>query len=87
MIGSAVEKQFYTFKEIIMDHPAVAARKQLTELGILEDSGERRRDSAGVMQVVWRISPLGLLVGDYQERFCLTLEQALAMVAETPPKG
>ena len=69
-----------------MDHPVVAARKQLTELGLVEDSGKRRRDNAGVMQVVWRISPLGLLVDDYQERFGLTLEQALAMVAETPPK-
>lgn len=69
-----------------MDHPVLAARKQLTELGLVEDSGKRRPDSAGVMQVVWRISPLGLLVTDYQERFGLTLEQALAMAAETPPK-
>jgi hypothetical protein len=67
-----------------MDNPVVA-RKQLTELGILEDSGERRRDSAGMMQVVWRISPLGLIVADYQERCGLTIEQALAVLAETPP--
>jgi hypothetical protein len=64
-----------------MDHPAVAARKQLTELGILEDSGERRPDYTGVMQVVWRLSPLGLLVTDYQKRLGLTLEQALAEVS------
>ena len=49
----------------------------------MEDSGERRPDNNGVMQVVWRLSPRGRLVGDYQERFGLTFEQAVALVAET----
>lgn len=44
----------------------IAARKELVELGVLEDSGERRADQAGVMQVVWRVSTLGKLVGDYR---------------------
>ena len=63
---------------IIMDSPAIVARKELTELGILEDSGERRPGKNGGMQVMWRLSALGLLVGDYQKHRGLTQEQALA---------
>ena len=59
---------------------ALSARKELTRLGILEDSGERRPNPDGVMEVVWRLSPLGHLVGEYQERFGMTFEQALARV-------
>ena len=31
-----------TWRYFIMDSPVIVARKELTELGILEDSGERR---------------------------------------------
>ncbi len=65
-----------------MEHIAIVARQQLTELGILEDSGERRADKDGVMQVVWRLSPLGLLVADYK-RLGLSEEQALAKAKAT----
>ncbi len=61
-----------------MDSPVIAARKELTELGILEDSGERKPGKNGEMQVVWRLSTLGLLVVDYQKHLGLTQEQALA---------
>ena len=57
--------------------------KELAKRGFLEDSGERRPGNNGVMQVAWRISPRGRLVGDYQERFGLTFKQAMALVAET----
>ena len=63
-----------------MDSPVIAARKELVELGLVEDSGRRQPDKAGVMQVVWQLSPLGKLVGDYQKRFGLTLEEALKVV-------
>jgi hypothetical protein len=47
-------------------------------MGILEDSGLRQRDSSSwEMQVVWRLSPLGHLVAEYQA-LGLTVEQALA---------
>ncbi len=39
-------------KEIIMDD-VTRAREELVRLGLVEDSGERRPDRAGVMQVVW----------------------------------
>ncbi len=65
-----------------MEHLAIVARKQLTKLGILEDSDERRADKDGVMQVVWRLSPLGLLVADYK-RLGLSVEQALAKAKAT----
>ena len=48
----------------------------LVELGILEDSGERRPDENGTMQVVWQLSALGLLFADYRDRG-LTFEEAL----------
>jgi len=60
-----------------MDTLVVAAVKSLVELGLLEDSGLRRPNKAGVMQVVWRLSPLGELVSNYQKQFGLTWEQAL----------
>ena len=55
---------------------AVRARQELTRLGLIEDSGERRRDPAdGNLAVVWKLSPLGELVGDYK-RLGMTWEEA-----------
>lgn len=65
-----------------MDHldRAILARQELVELGLVEDSGQRRPDKTGVMQVVWRLSPLGGMVAHYQKHQGITLEQALAKV-------
>jgi hypothetical protein len=65
-----------------MDTLAVAARKQLVELGLLEDSGQRRRSPTGEMQVVWRLSARGLLVDEYRTRFRLSWEDALKAVPQ-----
>ena len=69
-----------------MDHPLITARKELTALGLVEDSGERRPDPHGQMQIVWRLSPRGLLIGDYQERFGLSFAQAVALLADDSTK-
>lgn len=82
-VGASAGGFAAAFKEIIMDEIsrlAISAREELTRLGILEDSGQRRPDPAGVMQVVWQLSPLGHMVGECKERLGLTFEQALAMV-------
>ena len=57
--------------------PAIRALKELVKDGIVENSGERRPDKTGAMRVVWRLSPLGRIVAEY-ERLGLTPEQALA---------
>ena len=56
------ERQFYTIKEIIMESPVIVALKRLTELGLVEESGERRPGKNGAMQVVWQLSTFGQLV-------------------------
>ncbi len=56
----------------------IKARQELVELGLLEDSGERRRGADETLAIVWRFAPLAeLLVEDYR-RSGLTLDQALA---------
>lgn len=55
----------------------VKARQELTRLGLVEDSGERKRDPDGNLAIVWKPSPLGELVSAYQ-RLGLTFEQAWA---------
>ena len=55
----------------------VRARQELTRLGIVEDSGKRKRDPDGNLTVVWKLSPLGELVGEYQ-RLGMTFEEAWA---------
>jgi hypothetical protein len=55
----------------------IRARQELLKLGLVEDSGKRRPDRTGVLQVVWQLSPLGVTVAEYQ-RQGLTLEQALS---------
>ncbi len=70
-----------------MDSLAIAARQVLTELGILEDSGERALDKNGVRHVKWQLSPLGRMVVDYQERLGLTVEQALAKINASGANG
>jgi len=55
------------------------AVRELTRLGILEP-GQRRRESDGVLEAVWRISPLGLLVYEYQERLGISFMEALMRV-------
>lgn len=42
-----------TFEDI------VRAREELVAEGLIEDSGERRPDKDGKMQIVWRLSALG----------------------------
>ena len=64
----------------------LAARKELTRLGILEDSGERRPNRDGVMAVVWKMTPLGRLVGNY-ERLGMTFRQALAKARSSDPQS
>jgi hypothetical protein len=54
----------------------IAARRYLTELGYLEDSGKRRPDRAGQLQPVYRISALGRIADEYHERGH-TLEEAM----------
>lgn len=46
----------------------IRAREDLVRLGILEDSGERRPDRAGVMRVVWQLSPRGQMAADDLKR-------------------
>ena len=55
----------------------IKARQELVELGLLEDSGERRRGADGILRIVWRLAPLAELVEDYR-RSGLTLDQAVA---------
>ncbi len=43
----------------------IAARQELTALGYLEDPGERRPDSLGVMPPVFRVSTLGHIADAY----------------------
>lgn len=69
-----------------MDGEVIRARQELVKLGILEDSGIRRPDRAGVMQVVWQLSPRGHMVAEYQ-RAGLTVEEALKQVAGTDWAG
>jgi hypothetical protein len=38
------------------------ARKELVQLGLLEDSGQRRPNSSGQLEVVWQLTPLGRVV-------------------------
>jgi hypothetical protein len=40
-----------------MNRCAIAARKELVELGLVQDSGKRRPDNKGVLHVVWRAQP------------------------------
>ena len=47
---------------------------------MLEDSGERRPDKNGVMQVVWQLSALGGFVMEYEDRCGITFEQALSEI-------
>jgi hypothetical protein len=54
----------------------VAARQYLTDLGYLEDSGERRADPAGELQPVYQISALGFIANKYVDRG-FTLEEAM----------
>jgi len=62
------------------EHPAILERKRLTELGLIEDSGNRRLNpTTGQMDVLWRVSRLGKTVFELQERLAITLETALAM--------
>ena len=70
-----------------MDSLAIAARKELTKLGILEDSGQRALDKNGVGHVKWQLSPLGRMVRDYQERLGLTVKQALAKINASGANG
>jgi hypothetical protein len=58
--------------------PVVEARQYLTKLGVVEDSGERRRGRNGEMQIVWRISALGHIVGHYLDQG-FTFEEAMAL--------
>ena len=60
-----------------MDNWVIRARKELTALGIVEDSGKRRRARNGELQIVWRISRLGYLVEDLRRIHGLTFEQAV----------
>ena len=60
-----------------------ARLKDWARLGLLEDTGMRRRGGNGMMLVMWRLSPRGRLVCGYQERFGITFKQALALVAKT----
>ena len=55
----------------------VRAMAQLIQDGVVEDSGLRRPDTTGRMQVAWRTSAFGDMVSEYQERLGLTFEQAL----------
>jgi hypothetical protein len=56
----------------------IAARQYWTELGYLEDSGERRPDRTGKTQPGYRVSILGHLAHVYRNRG-FTLEQAMAL--------
>ena len=47
-------------------HEVIAAIEKLVELGLVEDSGQRKRSPSGTLDVVWRLTALGHLVGDYQ---------------------
>ena len=58
--------------------PIIAVRQELTALGYLEDSGERRLDRCGVTQPVWRVSTLGH-IADVYLRQGFTLEEAMRM--------
>ncbi len=55
----------------------VSAREALVELGLVEDSGERRRNPDGTLGIVWTRTPLAALVDDY-EQSGLTFEEAIA---------
>ena len=56
----------------------IRIRKQLVELGVVEDSGERHPDSQGKMQIAWQLSAFGQVVVQYQLELGLTFEEALA---------
>lgn len=45
-----------TYEELIQ------ARQDLLDQGLIEDSGERRPNDKGELEIVWRLSPLGLEV-------------------------
>ena len=55
----------------------VQARQELVEMGLVEDSGERRPNPDGSLGIVWRTTALSGLVKDYRQRG-LTFEQAVA---------
>ena len=55
----------------------IRARRRLTRLGLVEDSGERRRSSAGGLQIVWRLTPLGEAVAQFQD-LGLAFDEAVA---------
>ena len=62
-----------------MNRTAIArAMAELIHEGLLENSGLRRPDKTGRMQVVWQTSAFGHMVSEYQQRLGLTFEQALA---------
>ena len=63
----------------------LSALKELTHLGLLEV--EEQPNSEGVMELVWRRSPLGHLVAEYQQRLGITVEQALAKAKSLDPKS
>jgi len=57
---------------------AVAARLELTRLGYVEDSGERRPDPTGRMQPVYRISSFGHIALRYVDQG-FSYEEAMAL--------
>jgi len=56
----------------------IAARQHLTQLGYVEGSGDRRPDSTGTLQPVWRISALGHVADHYRHQG-FSLEAAMAL--------
>lgn len=51
---------------MLEENEIIEARKQLTAEGLIEDSGERRPDKDGNMQIVWRLSEKGRLLAKQQ---------------------
>ena len=54
----------------------IEARERLVELGLVEDSGERRPGRDGKLAIVWRRTKLALLVDDYR-RAGFSFEEAI----------
>ena len=57
-------------------HEVITALENLVELGLVEDSGQRKRSPGGTLDVVWRLTALGHFVADCQ-RCGLTFDAAV----------
>jgi hypothetical protein len=57
------------------DDLAIRARQYLVDLGILVDSGERRRAPNGEMQIVWGLSERASIIEHYRQ-LGMTWEEA-----------